>query len=375
MNKIILEPFQYEGSNRIAIRFDYNEAIIEKVKLIPGRRWCITHKCWHIEYTHEKLEALKNYLSSNDIIIDDRTFLKKNKNNNRNISDRSSGSTLVRNHKYNLDRFQIWLKSQRYSDRSNATYSGLIKTFLTFFNEKTIDNITNEDIIQFNHELIVKKGYSISYQRQMVSALKLFFQRVDQRKLDIDKLERPRKERKLPVIFSKKEVKRIISSIRNEKHRVIISLFYSAGLRVSELLHLRPNDLDTDRMVIHIRSGKGRKDRIVPLSNKIIEALRKYYLSYRPKVYLFEGRVGKPYSASSCRMILKAAMKRAGVKKSGSIHTLRHSYATHLLESGTDLRYIQALLGHESSRTTEIYTHVSRKRIEDIRSPYDDLGI
>lgn len=128
-------------------------------------------------------------------------------------------------------------------------------------------------------------------------------------------------------------------------------------------------------MVIHIRSGKGRKDRIVPLSNKIIEALRKYYLSYRPKVYLFEGRVGKPYSASSCRMILKAAMKRAGVKKSGSIHTLRHSYATHLLESGTDLRYIQALLGHESSRTTEIYTHVSRKRIEDIRSPYDDLGI
>ena len=310
-----------------------------------------------------------------DIIIDDRTFLKKNKNNNRNISDRSSGSTLARNHKYNLDRFQIWLKSQRYSDRSNATYSGLIKTFLTFFNEKIIDNITNEDIIQFNHELIVKKGFSISYQRQMVSALKLFFQRVDKRKLDIDKLERPRKERKLPVIFSKEEVKRIISSIRNEKHRVIISLIYSAGIRVSELLYLRPSDLDTDRMVILIRSGKGRKDRIVPLSSKIIEALRKYYLHHRPRVYLFEGKAGKTYSASSCRMILKAAMKRAGVKKSASIHTLRHSYATHLLESGTDLRYIQALLGHESSRTTEIYTHVSRKRIEDIRSPYDDLGI
>lgn len=141
-----------------------------------------------------------------DIIIDDRTFLKKNKNNNRNISVRSSGSTLVRNHKYNLDRFQIWLKSQRYSDRSNATYSGLIKTFLTFFNEKTIDNITNEDIIQFNHELIVKKGYSISYQRQMVSALKLFFQRVDQRKLDIDKLERPRKERIYLLYFQKRKL-------------------------------------------------------------------------------------------------------------------------------------------------------------------------
>jgi len=375
MNKIILEPFQFEGLNRIAIRFNFNEAIIEKVKLIPGRRWCSSDTCWHIEYTYEKLEALKNYLSSSDVIIDDQAFLKESKNNNRNISDSSSGSTLVRNHKYNLDRFQIWLRSKRYSERSNATYTGLIKTFLTFFNEKTINEITNEDIIQFNHELIVKKGYSISYQRQMVSALKLFFQRVDQRKLNIDKLEQPRKERKLPLVFSKEEVARIISSIRNEKHRVIISLIYSAGLRVSELLHLRPSDLDTDRMVIFIRSGKGCKDRILPLSNKIIEALRKYYLHYLPRVYLFEGKAGKTYSASSCRIILKAAMKRAGVKKSGSIHTLRHSYATHLLEKGTDLRYIQTLLGHESSRTTEKYTHVSRKRIEDIKSPYDDLEL
>ena len=147
MKKIILAAHHYIDCSRIAIRFNYNEVIIEKVKLIPGRRWCITHKCWHIEYTHEKLVALKIYLSSSDIIIDDRTFLKKNNNNNRNISDRSSGSILTGNHKYNLDRFQIWLKSQRYSDRSNATYSGLIKTFLTFFNEKTIDKITNEDII------------------------------------------------------------------------------------------------------------------------------------------------------------------------------------------------------------------------------------
>jgi len=375
MDKIYLEPFRHEGSVRIAIRFRYNERIIEKVRLIPGRRWCIEHKVWHIHYTEEKLEALKYYLISEDIIIDDSAFrIRKGQSKyaSRGIIDTQELSGV---HLKHINRFRIWLRSRRYSDRTIESYLALIRAFLLFFNNCDVGEITNEDIVQFNHELIIRNRYSVSYQRQMVSAIKLFYQQVERRRLDITRLERPRKERKLPTVFSREEVRAIIRSIRNEKHRVMISLIYSAGLRISELLNLLPGDIDTNRMVIHIRYGKGRKDRIVPLSGKIMDNLRKYFIHYRPRVYLFEGTVGKRYSATSCRKILKAAMVRAGVRKGGSLHTLRHSYATHLLESGTDIRYIQELLGHENSRTTEIYTHVSQKRLEGIKSPYDDLNL
>jgi integrase/recombinase XerD len=266
------------------------------------------------------------------------------------------------------------MESKRYSRRSIDTYSGLITTFLQYFNDRSPNEITIEDITRFNYDFIIKEGYSISYQRQMVSALKLFFHQIHRKRLDINQLERPRKERKLPIVFSKEEVRRIISSIKNEKHRVMISLLYAAGLRISELLSLKCTDIDGQRLVIHIHSAKGRKDRIVPLAANLIDVLREYFKRYRPKVYLFEGTAGR-YSASSCRMILKRALERNGISKRGSLHTLRHSYATHLLESGTDIRYIQKLLGHESSRTTEIYTHVSRSQLEGIKSPYEDLDL
>jgi integrase/recombinase XerD len=284
-------------------------------------------------------------------------------------------SFLGRQNAEHLHRFIDWMETRRYSRRSIDTYSGLIKTFLLFYADLNPSEITIEDITRFNHDFIIKKNYSISYQRQMVSALKLFFQQIQNKKLDISQLERPRKERKLPVVFSKEEVRRIISSIKNEKHRVMISLIYAGGLRVSELLNLKCTDIDGHRLVLHIHSAKGRKDRIVPLGSNLIDSLRAYFKRYRPKVYLFEGKEGSRYSASSCRMILKRALERNGILKRGSLHTLRHSYATHLLESGTDIRYIQKLLGHESSRTTEIYTHVSRRQIEGIKSPYEDLEL
>lgn len=375
MKKIFLEPFQYEGHSRIAIRFNYDKSIIEKIRLIPGRRWSDADKCWHIEYTEEKLNALKYYLSSEGILIDDGNIDRKAIQSSSRKLKNPVSTKLTSHHQNGLDRFHIWLKNQRYSDRTCETYLGFMKTFLIFFSDKAIGEITIEDVVRFNYEVIIRKQYSISYQRQMVSAIKLFYQQIEHRKLDIDQLERPRREKKLPSIFSKEEVGSIIKSIRNEKHRVIISLIYSGGLRISELLSLVLTDIDSKRMVIHIRSGKGRKDRIVPLSGKVVKSLRAYYKRYKPRVYLFEGAPGKQYSASSCRKILKTAMACAGIRKPGSLHTLRQSYATHLLESGTDIRYIQSLLGHESSRTTEIYTHVSRKRIEDIKSPFDDLDL
>lgn len=361
MKKIILHPYEEEGRSRIAIRFEYDESIIEQIRKIPGRKWSPEEKIWHIEYSAEKLTALKDYLSSSDIYVDDSVFHFERENSFMPAGGVRRGQLLGTNNSGYLQSFVNWMETRRYSRRSIDTYSGLVTTFLLFYNDQSPSEITIEDITRFNHKFIIKKGYSISYQRQMVSALKLFFQQIQNKKLDINQLERPRKERKLPVVFSKEEVRRIISSIQNEKHRVMISLIYAAGLRVSELLNLKCTDIDGHRFVIHIHSAKGCKDRIVPLGTNLIDSLRAYFKRYRPKVYLFEGKEGSRYSASSCRMILKRALERNGISKRGSLHTLRHSYATHLLESGTDIRYIQKLLGHESSRTTEIYTHVSRR--------------
>ncbi len=160
----------------------------------------------------------------------------------------------------------------------------------------------------------------------------------------------------------------------NIKHRTMLSLIYSCGLRCGELLKMKPKDIDSKRMLVMIRLAKGKKDRIVPLSEKVLQLLREYYKRYRPKEWLFEGqKVGEAYSERSLQLVLKHAIEKAGIKKPVSLHWLRHSYATHLLESGTDLRYIQELLGHKSSKTTEIYTHVSTKSIQNIRSPFDDL--
>jgi integrase/recombinase XerD len=178
----------------------------------------------------------------------------------------------------------------------------------------------------------------------------------------------------LPNVLSKEEVKAILESTKNIKHRAMLSLIYSCGLRCGELIHLKPTDIDSKRNLVIIRNGKGRKDRIVPLSPKILDLLREYYKSNKPKIYLFEGQFeGIMYSDRSLQLVLKQSLQTANIKKPVTLHWLRHSYATHLLESGTDLRYIQELLGHNSSKTTEIYTHVSTKSLQQIKSPFDDL--
>ncbi|MCF7888991.1 MAG: tyrosine-type recombinase/integrase [Victivallales bacterium] len=193
------------------------------------------------------------------------------------------------------------------------------------------------------------------------------------RKKEYYELHRPRKENKLPKVLSKIEVKRILASSNNIKHKCILMLIYSAGLRRSELLNLKPTDIDSERMLIHINGAKGKKDRISLLSDNLLKLLRKYYKEHRPKKYLFEGQNGGKYSSTCVANILKKASLKTGIRKNVTPHMLRHSFATHLLEQGTDLRYIQELLGHERSKTTEIYTHVSKKAIDKIKNPIDEF--
>ncbi len=189
-------------------------------------------------------------------------------------------------------------------------------------------------------------------------------------------MRRPRKDKKLPVILSQDEVARILTSIENMKHRAILMLVYSSGLRVGEVVRLKPEDIDGKRMLIHIRGAKGRKDRYTMLSETALKVLREYKEQYKPVNWLFEGaRSGRYLSTRSAEKIFENACKKAQIGKDVSVHTLRHSFATHLLESGTDLRYIQEILGHQHSKTTEIYTHVSTKSIGKIKSPLDNLNL
>lgn len=273
----------------------------------------------------------------------------------------------------NMDQFIDWLKSRRYSPNTIKVYMESLRTFISFC-EKDVAEITNADVQRFNSEYIIAKGLSPSFQNQCINAVKLYFRIQHSKNLNPDLIYRPKRSKPLPNVMSKEEVKLLLTRTQNVKHRMMLSLIYSCGLRSGELIRLLPVHIDSNRMLVIIKSGKGRKDRIVPLSEKILEQLREYFKTYRPVKYLFEGqKVGEPYDARSLQQVLKQAVVRAGIAKPVTLHWLRHSFATHLLESGTDLRYIQELLGHSSSKTTEIYTHVSTHVIGKIRSPFDSL--
>ena len=338
----------HKGSPRIAIYFEKNAALIARIKTFEDARWSASNKYWHLPDT----EA------------------------NRLHFNLPLAHTLVPNAEgiTSIETFKRYLLSKRYSPNTINTYSEALKSFLTFCNTKAIKDITNEDVILYNNDYILKHNLSSSYQNQIVNAIKLYFKIVKETAIEIDKIHRPKREKTLPNVLSKEEIKAILEAPKNLKHKAMLSMIYSCGLRRSELLNLKPNDIDSKRNVVIIRQSKGKKDRITPLSPKILELLRDYYKEYSPKTYLFEGQEkNTQYSARSLEEVLKKSIKLATINKPVTLHWLRHSYATHLLESGTDLRYIQELLGHNSSKTTEIYTHVSTKNIQQIKSPFDDL--
>lgn len=272
-----------------------------------------------------------------------------------------------------LIQYKDLLIQKRYSQNTQDIYCCYFKDFCVYFKGKDLSAITTEQINSYILNLIKSKNISISQQNQRINAIKFYYEKVLDRKKEYYELHRPRKENKLPKVLSKNEVKRILASSNNIKHKCILMLIYSAGLRRSELLNLVPTDIDSERMVIQINGAKGKKDRISLLSDNLLQMLRQYYKKYHPKQYLFEGQKGGKYSPTSVANILKKATLKAGIKKTVTPHMLRHSFATHLLEQGTDLRYIQELLGHESSKTTEIYTHVSKKAIDKIINPIDEF--
>jgi site-specific recombinase XerD len=262
------------------------------------------------------------------------------------------------------------LEIRKYAYNTAKSYIALFEKFINHFPEKPINSLNETDIQQYMQEM-VKRGFSNSYLNQSINSIKFYYEQVLNMPGRYYHLDRPRKERNLPVVLSKQEVKSILNAIDNIKHKAIIAMLYGSGLRRSELIELKIKDINSDRMTVFVRGAKGNKDRYSLLSKKVLEILRLYIRRYRPKVYLFEGASGVKYSGSSIRMILKRAVEKAKINARVTPHSLRHSFATHLLEDGVDLRYIQTLLGHSSSKTTEIYTHVAKTAVLNIKSPLD----
>ncbi|MCX6280897.1 MAG: tyrosine-type recombinase/integrase [Bacteroidetes bacterium] len=274
-----------------------------------------------------------------------------------------------------MDEYLKSMVVKQYSAKTIETYSSMFRLFNKYYKERNIRSLTDEDIREYLIFLIEKKKVSASYQNQAINAIKYYYEKVLGRETKTYYLSRPKAATRYPTVLSEEEVIMIIRKIDNLKHRVIIALIYSAGLRIGEAVNLRLEDIDSQRGYIMVRAGKGKKDRRTLLSMSILDQLRLYYQVYRPKKWLFEGPGGSQYSDESIQSVFRRAVERAGIRKRVTVHTLRHSFATHLLERGVNLRYIQSLLGHSSTKTTEIYTHVTNKGLLDIKSPLDNLGL
>jgi len=365
----------------VSLVFEKNEALINQVKTIPGTRWSQSRKFWYLP--KEQFNLSKVFDALRAVAYLDYSALRENTKNElkdtsefpqKNAVTEINTSILPTETESKIKDFREWMTHKRYSPSTIKTYLGTLRSFLQFTVAKPLTEITNQDMVNYVNDVIIRNNLSFAYQNQTVNAVKLFFREVMRAKIEIEKIERPRREYKLPNVLSKAEVKAILDAPGNIKHEAMLSLIYACGLRRSELLNLKPADIDSKRHLLIIKNAKGRKDRVAPLPDKLIEQLREYYKKFRPLTWLFEGQIkGAKYSEQSLQSVLKQALAKAGIKKPVTLHWLRHSYATHLLEGGTDLRYIQELLGHKSSKTTEIYTHVTDKSLQKIKSPFDDL--
>ncbi|MDP7028142.1 MAG: site-specific integrase [Candidatus Marinimicrobia bacterium] len=272
-----------------------------------------------------------------------------------------------------LRQYQQKLRIQNYSNQTIRSYISAIKMFIAYFQKNKCKALDETIIIHYLDYCKTKKNYSLSSMKLAYASIKFLFTHVLKREFPPSLKFSFRKEEKLPTVLSEKDIINIFNNTRNIKHKAILMTIYSGGLRISELLNLKLNDIDFERKVITIKGAKGKKDRIVMLSEKLIPLLKQYYNQYQPTEFLFENPQGGKYSATSIRSFYKRSLKNAGIQKKVTIHTLRHSFATHLLEHGTDIRYIQELLGHKKLETTQIYTHITKPAFKNLKSPLDRI--
>lgn len=371
MIKISLASFTHRNAEQIAIRFPFNKEVKLHLYKLENVKWSQTHHTFYVLKNVENQRLLLQHLREKDWEIDSSKLLKQAEEQTKSNSGISLPELSLKMTE-SLGRFKKWMQQKRLSENTITTYLDVTRLFLRYLQLKNGREITINLIESFNYEHIVQAGKSISYQNQCINGIRKYMDYIGM-ELERFQLERPKVPKRLPEILSLEEVKGILNCTGNLKHKTLLSLIYSAGLRIGEALNMKPVDIDSKRMLIHIKNAKGKKDRCTLLSVHFLKLLREYYQVYQPKTYLFEGQDGGKYSSSSARNILRVAVAKNRIKKHVTLHTLRHSFATHLLENGTDLRYIQFLLGHANPKTTMIYTHVSETSVQKIKNPFDDL--
>ena len=362
---VILEPLDHRGQFCIAIRGSYSCKVRDWIRSDSCMKYSATHKCFYVRHSGATLQMLRKELGKLDAVelrFDEREMAEMDRRSS--IEEKVTLPASYRDH----------LIKRRYSKSTCENYEAQFKAFLGFIHPKTADLLTDQDIHDYQLYLVQERKVGPSTQNQAINAIKFYLEQVKGGERREYYIERPKKETKLPTVLSEEEIHALLSQTHYVKHKCMLLLLYSAGLRVSELLGLRDRDLDRDRKLIHVRSGKGKKDRVTLLSPIVIQYVDEYLSLLKPKHWLFEGPDGGPYSATSINVIIKRSAAKAGIAKRVSAHTLRHSFATHLLEHGTDLRYIQSLLGHENSKTTERYTQVTKKGFENLVSPLDRIA-
>jgi site-specific recombinase XerD len=363
-----------KGEKMIGIKFQPNSLIQNLIKSLPNPKWSSENNAVYINNNTENLTQI--FKTFRGIAwVDTRLFItdKPIKDNPKLNIDSFRNRKVIDGYKHCPEIYLTKLELKRYSYNTAKTYISLFEKFINRFYDIPINHLTEIEIRQYLKELHDLE-LSNSYLHQMVNSIKFYFEVVMNMPNRMYTIERPRKESKLPKVLSVEEVKLLIENTNNIKHRCVISLLYSAGLRRSELLNLKVNDIDSKRMLIFIGSAKGNKDRYTLLSKATLTDLRIYFKQWQPKVFLFEGIKGNKYSPTSVANVVNKAAFKAKIRKKVTPHMLRHSFATHLLENNTDLRYIQTLLGHSSTKTTEVYTQVAVNNIQNIKSPLDYIS-
>ena len=369
---ITLKHLLINNIKHIGLQFNSDKVLNHLVKDLDHLKWSHDYGMFCIPNNKEQLNAIFNLFKGVAWINTNYFFDKSNSKNLDEVFDVQwfRQREKPRSYKTCPEAYLDKLELKKYANNTVRTYVSCFERFINFYDNKKIDQLNENDVRNYIKTLI-QNHWSTSYINQSINSIKFYYEIVLGMPNRFYKIERPRKQKKLPTVLSSSEVKLLINATNNIKHRCIISILYSAGLRRSELLNLKITNIDSDRMLIKVEDSKGKKDRFTLLAQSTLEDLRTYYKEYKPQIYLFEGQRSRKYSATSVGHIIANAIAKTTIKKHVTAHTLRHSFATHLLENGTDLRYIQLLLGHSSTKTTEIYTHVASHNFNSITNPLD----
>ena len=386
MQAIQLKPLLHCNAEQIGIFFEKDKGINDVVKRIKGIKWSQTHSCWYVPlsdgaykellntvrgFAAMDVTALKEYLAKRKKIAS--ASVETSKTNSKKLLATSTAWNLCKENLAALEKFIEQLKLKAYGASTIRTYRSEFLQLLQLLEQKPVNELTPDDLRRYM-VYVMEKGLSENGAHSRINAIKFYFEQVLKREKFFWTIPRPKKAQQLPGVLNKEAIASALNAVDNLKQKTILMLTYACGLRVSEAVSILISDIDSKRMILHIKNAKGKKDRIISISPTILVMLRAYYNEYKPKKWMFEGQYeGEHYSIRSIQTVLQTAKKKAGILTPGGMHSLRHSFATHLLDKGIDVVMIQKLLGHNNIKTTLRYLHVTNKDLSKILSPIEDI--